>query len=281
MSIRPVTFVIPSYDGSVAELFDELAKQTIAGARRVVIRGVSPAARARNAGAASVSDGAMLFLDDDVRLNSPQALEQMIAALDEVPEKDAVSLSWRLNEHATRLQRALWGDSGYTFDRNARRAELSWRECGAACFAVRAKRFRELGGFDESLVSAEDSDFAYRLTRDGGRIHTLPQYWIEHDPPRTLAAVVRKCVWYERGNAQMARKHPAAGHRALLDRPWKAVLYVLAHTIGLVPLMFFKITYRARRPRFSVRPLEALVSYVGAWAYSLEWLFLSNRTRKS
>ncbi len=273
MPEHDVSLVIPAYHGLANGLWSGLKAQSLDWREAAVVNAVSPAARARNLGARQAAGKYLIFIDDDVTFNSPLALQEMIRTLKGLGPKDAVLISWRLTPRANWVQRKLAGDPLFTFDRTAHHAEISWRECDTGCFAISAGWFAELGGFDEDLVSGEDCDLAFRLVNAGGKIYVLPHFWFEEKPPATVAGAFRKALWYERGNAQVARKHPRADHRVALDRGLKALGYLLLRTAALLPLMFFKVNYRQRWPRPVFRPFETLFSYVGAWAYVGEWLF--------
>lgn len=270
-----VSVVIPSFDNDVPSVLRELKDQSIDWWDCVIAAKVAPAARARNLGAGKAQGKYLIFLDDDVKFNSTRVLEDVIETMKSLGHKDAVGITWRLTPRANWLQRKLSGDPLFTFAQSGHDVELSWRECGAACFAIRSEWFAALGGFDEDLLSGEDYDLAYRIIRSGGKIHTLPHCWIEHDPSRTIKGAIKKAFWYERGNAQVARKHPEADYRINLDRPWKAIVYLLLRTIAFVPLMFLKVNYRQQWPKVAFRPFETFLSYIGAWAYVREWLFPS------
>ncbi|MCK5012757.1 MAG: glycosyltransferase [Candidatus Omnitrophica bacterium] len=271
-----VSIVIPAFDGNAQDVISELKGQSINCTDYVVIKGTAPAARARNLGAKKMRGKYLIFIDDDTKFNSPKVLEDVIKTLKSRGDQDAVTITWQLTPHSNWLQRRLWKDPLFTFSRNGQDAQISWKECDAACFAIRSDWFDALGGYDEELTSGEDCDLGYRITKKGGKIHTLPYYWTEHNPPRTIGGSIKKTFWYEKGNAQMARKNPEANYRINLDHPWKAVLYIFLRTVAFLPLVFLKVNYRQRWPSFSFRPIKSFFSYMGAWAYTREWLFPSN-----
>ena len=273
MKALGVTLIIPSYNGDIENTLSALKTQTLHDWDYVIQQHTSPAARARNLGAQRATGEYLVFLDDDVKFSSPNVLENVLKTLKFLGPKDVVNITWRLRPDANWIQRIQSANPTFTFDRSHRHTKMSWKECGAACFAIRSDWFSTLGGFDEDLVSGEDCDLAYRLVKAGGKIVTLPDCWIEHDPPQTFKGAVVKAFWYERGNAQVTRKHPEASYRINLNRPWKAIAYLFLRSFALVPLMFFKVTYLQRQPILAFRPLETLLSYLGSWAYVREWLF--------
>ena len=73
--------------------------------------------------------------------------------------------------------------------------------------AFRREAFDEVGGFDESFGSAEDIDFAWRLTDCGYRLRWVPDAVVRHDwgtPKRQL----RRAFFYGKGQCRLLRKHP-------------------------------------------------------------------------
>ena len=131
--------------------------------------------------------------------------------------------------------------------------------------------FQKLDGFDERLLSGEDYELGYRLSLAGGKVYTLTRKWVYHYPPKSFIRALLKSSWYEKGNAQVARKHPEAHYRIAFANPLLAGLYLLLRTLFLVPLVFIKISYLERKPKLCFRPYAALESYLGAWTYCLTW----------
>jgi glycosyltransferase involved in cell wall biosynthesis len=72
--------------------------------------------------------------------------------------------------------------------------------------AFRREAYDVVGGFDESFGSAEDIDFAWRLTDYGYRIRWVPDAVVRHDwgtPRRQL----RRAFFYGKGGCRLLRKH--------------------------------------------------------------------------
>lgn len=66
--------------------------------------------------------------------------------------------------------------------------------CGGD-FLVRAPVFRQLGGFNESLIAGEEPEMCFRLRKMGWRIHRLDQLMTLHD-----AAMSRFGQWVKRAS---------------------------------------------------------------------------------
>ena len=273
---RHVSLIVPSRTGNVKALQAQLARQSLSGWELIVQSRIAPPAKARNLGAAKAQSEILIFLDDDIRFGQAGLLADLVEALETTGPASAVGVGWRLPPDASAFQRWLMRES---FERQAAEgqdpASIPWHGLGASCIAIWRQAFEALGGFDEQLVSGEDHELWYRLFCSGGGLYLLPRCWIYHEPPATFRAAVRKTIWYERGNAQVARKHPAARYRMPLRSRWHAAAYLLARTVLLPMLMFIKVSYQRRRPAIAFRPLAALLSYIGAWAYCLSWFAAS------
>ena len=183
------------------------------------------AARARNAGFEALLAGGELdlvqFVDGDCKVQ-PGWLEAGAAALAANPDLGLVT-GWRSEIHPLA--------SVYN-----QMCQVEWRRpagpitaCGGDMM-VRIKGFRQIGGFDPTVIAAEDDEFCLRLARAGWKLERLPVEMTLHD-----AAMTRFGQWWRRamraghGFAQVGRMHPPHFRRERL-RVW---------AYGLVlPLLF-------------------------------------------
>jgi glycosyltransferase involved in cell wall biosynthesis/peptidoglycan/xylan/chitin deacetylase (PgdA/CDA1 family)/protein-L-isoaspartate O-methyltransferase len=123
------------------------------------------ASAARNAGVMDATAPLLLFLDSDDWI-APDALDVAVRALAANPQAAAIAYGWqRLSPDGEVLE-----TRSPTFGADAFAA--SARTCPVAIHAIvtRTATIRELGAFDESLVTCEDWDLWLRLTRSGRRI---------------------------------------------------------------------------------------------------------------
>lgn len=74
----------------------------------------------------------------------------------------------------------------------------------------RKSLWRQLGGFDEALLTNEDYDFNYRVRRAGGRVLLDTAAHTVYYARPTLDALARQYWRYGRWKAQMLRLHPGS-----------------------------------------------------------------------
>ncbi len=98
----------------------------------------------------------------------------------------------------------------------------------------RAGDWREIGLFDEGLVTAEDVDLHLRLRGAGKRLRAAEDLFVWHHKRPTVRGLFRQLRRYAEGRVQLGRKWPdalRAGHKAL---GWAAPVLFLAGLAGLV-----------------------------------------------
>ncbi|SEP94964.1 glycosyltransferase [Thalassovita taeanensis] len=162
------------------------------------------AARARNAGFEALKAQGLpdlvQFVDGDCGL-VPGWIAAAVAELEARPEVGIVT-GWRSEIHPeASIYNAL--------------AEFEWhRPAGeiAACggdMMVRATAFDAVGGFNPTVIAAEDDEFCARMRKSGRKIERLPLPMTRHD-----AAMTRFSQWWQRairsghGFAQVGALHP-------------------------------------------------------------------------
>jgi len=160
----------------------------------VRLEGVERSA-ARNAGAAAASGEVLVFIDDDISVDSNFLLSHL-RAHDEWEDVLAVG-SMRLSDSllATpygrfrqRLeQNGIPQDRGLTRVRNL---------CTAANMSAPREVFSRLNGFDPELKSAEDQDLALRHTSRGGTIAYIPEAAATHnDSALDIESYCKRSEW--------------------------------------------------------------------------------------
>lgn len=260
-----------STDGSV-----ELARGLGASTHELSADRPFSAARARNEGLEVLVREhshvrCVQFLDGDCELMDGW-LERARRVLEE--RRDVVAAHGRVHEQdpsATVYNRLL---------------ELEWStpepgEGGSfgGNFMVRVESFVEVGGFDPTVIAAEDDELALRLRRAGGVILRVPDSMVQHD-----GAMTRFVQWWRRSvrlghaYAQLVDLHGRAPERYFVPQRRRSLIWglflpssvvvLLVPTAGLsltmlavYPTQLARLTLQARR-----RPMPRRQSLLWAGA---------------
>ncbi|MBI4058007.1 glycosyltransferase [Candidatus Microgenomates bacterium] len=70
--------------------------------------------------------------------------------------------------------------------------------------------FLKLGGYDQSLVAAEDWDLTQRFLNEGFVMRITRSSVYHHEPKATLITLIKKEMYYIKNIARYAKKHPLA-----------------------------------------------------------------------
>lgn len=161
---------------------DETAKKAREAGATVHSLNVKNRSKARNYGASLAKGKWLIFLDADVILdkNWSEHLNDIIQSPLKtvyqgpiIPEGDEGSLL-RFRKFYSREK----SDGTYC----SFLTSYGIPHLNAACFIIKSQHFHEIGGFDESLLRCEDSDFGYRLIIEGFIFRVVPSmksyvYW--------------------------------------------------------------------------------------------------------
>lgn len=201
---------------SVVPIADEFRDRLTINALRK--RNGGPAS-ARNSGAAVARGRFLAFIDDDC-VPDPNWLTALVAALQE--DSGALAGGQVLNAlpdnpYASATQRiATFVATRYATGRGAERFFTTNN------FALSSERFRELGGFDDTIPSwtAEDKEFCDRWRERGLAMVWLPEATVHHAHALNLRRFLRQHYDYGRGIlAFRLRRKPRSGNRLVPESP--------------------------------------------------------------
>ncbi|MCL4356531.1 MAG: glycosyltransferase [Candidatus Thermoplasmatota archaeon] len=72
---------------------------------------------------------------------------------------------------------------------------------------VRREMFLKVGGFDTSLITAEDIDLNIRLLRSGARAYFCSDCRVTHNARESLRGLMKQAFWNGYGRSQLKRKN--------------------------------------------------------------------------
>lgn len=274
-----VSIIIPSWTGDVSRLTKNIEMQTLGDYEIVVVRKVSPAARARNLGARQATTDILLFLDDDACLGHESVLQRMVDVL-ENEQVAVVGASQQMPVQASSFQHAVaWQVPRYVSPilhanmlSNPPLSGYGFTAITTLCCAVRRSVFEEVGGFDEELPTGEDTDFFYRVRCRNYNLVVAANCWVYHDPPANMGSLLRKNFGYGVGHVLEARMRPERDMLLLPLNRWYGLL-ALAASVLAFPFAFFIHYYFSPRQRlvFGFRPLKTLSTYAVLCGYIYGW----------
>jgi len=174
-----------SHDGS-----DAIAKNL--NSLVLITRGGS-IARLRNIGANIAKGRLLIFLDADVVVQSPWGKILRNIYQDMITKNNSIIGSHPSAPDNIKPLLASWYKG---ISKDLRNTHL-----GSGHMIVTTNTFRNIGGFDESLVSGEDYDFCFRAKKIGISVISKPDMVVYHlGYPKTLIEFIKREIWHGEGD---------------------------------------------------------------------------------
>jgi GT2 family glycosyltransferase len=231
------------------------------------------ASRARNAGFEALMEkwphvGKVQFVDGDCQI-LPGWLADASAALNADPNRAAVC-GWGREIHP---EHSIYN----------RICQVEWRMGAAgevAAFGglvmIRAHAFKAVGGFDDSVVAAEDDELAFRLRRNGGTIVKLDRDCFAHD-----ANILRFSQWWRRAQrggyayAQVASMHGSGPEKKFVKELQRTNMWgIIAPALAIAAAPFTRgltLGVLARYPIAMARAAQTAKRRGNTWPDSVAW----------
>jgi len=204
-----VSVVIPSgdrtRDSNLDRLIEDAKTQSRPPVEIEVVRGVAPNGRARNTGVARTSGEILVFLDDDVRLGSPEILRIFAEHLQADATLGLVGTAQQLPPDSTPFQRRL----AEQLPRSQSPIVETLTESDMVttqCCAMRRVVLEEVGGFHDRILRGVDPELRHRVRQAGYRIAVTPCSWHYHPMPASPRALLRM-AWRDGIASAYARRH--------------------------------------------------------------------------
>jgi GT2 family glycosyltransferase len=191
---------------------------------RLIRLGGGERSAARNTGAEAARGELLVFVDDDIGVG-PEFLAEHLRAHETWPDAllvgdiklPAEARSRPFVRFRQRLeQREVPATGGVTSMRNF---------CAAANMAIGRERFLQRSGFDRTISSSEDQDFALRHTAAGGRIvYVSEAKAIHRDHSLDIRSYCRRAEWGSEQVLPFCRRYPEWPQnieRALVNGPMR------------------------------------------------------------
>lgn len=199
--------VIVVDDGSTPPL--ALEQERFPWARCLRLEGVGRSA-ARNAGASAARGDLLIFIDDDISVRT-DFIDQHKDAQRRWPGSVAVGA---ISLPAEAL-RTCFGRFRHGLEKSSVPSAAGPSEganfCAAGNMSISTQRFAQLGGFDETLASAEDQDLAARLRLIGGALVFWPEASVIHrDDALDIRSYCRRSEWGMEQMVPFCRRNPQA-----------------------------------------------------------------------
>ena len=97
----------------------------------------------------------------------------------------------------------------------------------------RREAIEKVGGYDETMLIAEDWELNYRIRAAGGLIWFTPDLKVTYRPRATLGALAKQHFRYGRWRRVVARRYPETVNRRYLAAPAATALNALGLLVGI------------------------------------------------
>jgi succinoglycan biosynthesis protein ExoA len=101
----------------------------------------------------------------------------------------------------------------------------------------RREEIERVGGYDETMLIAEDWELNYRIRASGGLIWFTPDLKVTYRPRATLRALARQQFRYGRWRRVVARRHPDTVSLRYLAPPAATAVNAIGLALGLAGLI--------------------------------------------
>lgn len=189
---------------------------------------------ARNVGVKNATGDIIFFLDSDCYAE-PDWIEKALPNFDSNPEIAGVTgqtCLWNTQSGVARFLACVGGRVNMPTQRRFVKIAPTMN------LAVRRSVIDEVGGFDETLIRCEDTDFSYKVSQRYKILYEPDMVvWFQGSPKLSVAS--RKCIRHFMGVGQLFAKHGFDSSFVRFNLPIRGVLLILAlASLFLLPWYF-------------------------------------------
>lgn len=206
-----VSVIIPHFYQGRKQNFDALIQdiksQTFKSLEIVVVNGVSPQGRAINLGAKASKGNWWVVMDDDSRMGHDRVIENLVKAMRDVPQIGMAGASVLSPPDANAFQKR----AALQFPRFNMPVVKKVTDSDLACHGCalfRREVLESVGMEREDILRGLDPDLRVRLRKAGYRVVLVPDTWVYHPLPETLAKFLRTFFRNGYGAAYIQKAHP-------------------------------------------------------------------------
>lgn len=147
----------------------------------------------------------------------------------------------------------IMGAEGETdFEQAVAAAMTSWFGVGGAAFHIggdagpaltvylgcfRREALERVGGFDESMVRAQDWELNHRIRATGGTVWFTPDLKVTYRPRGTVRALATQYWQYGRWRREVTRRHPGTVSPRYLAAPVTVLALSFGGTLGVIGVL--------------------------------------------
>lgn len=211
MMAPKVSVIIPSLDGyrggNVPQLISQLKNQSFRDLEIIVIKGVRPNGKARNAGAKKAIGEILISIDDDVTLGHEKVIENLVRHLEFDDSIGLLGISKLIPKDSNRFQRKCAKEiprsTSPIYD------ELTEGDLvDHMCIAIWKDLYFKVGMENESLIRGTDPDLRYRIRQAGYKIAIAPNSWGYHPMPKKMWKLLMMFFRNGMGSSWVQRHYP-------------------------------------------------------------------------
>lgn len=188
-------------------LVSDLRKQTFIPQEIIIIRGARPRTKAHNQGVNTAGGELILFLDDDIRLENVNTLEEIHKQFEQNSHLGIVGVQITSPKNSTYFQRLC-----------SRQLLKAKNMVAHAALCIPKELYQQIGGENEVLQMNDDALLNFKVREAGFDIVTLPaEFIVYHPEPENVWGLLKKYFLQGQMQAQDYKAQPKMIYKTALN----------------------------------------------------------------